>query len=155
MKGLIVRHAREEDIPEIMRIIHDAFIIYMENGSLPCPPSALFETEDEVMEDIQKKCVIVAEHKGRVSGSLRLEFKDEEAYLSRFAVDPSLHRAGIGNALLLAADEEAVKNGCKKIVLHTSLSAKNLVRLYKTHGFLVCNINTDRGYRRAKLVKNI
>lgn len=155
MKGIVVRAAKAEDVREIMRIIHDAFLIYMENGCLPNPPSALFETEIEVAEDIRKKCVLAAEVNGRLSGTLRLSFKNGEAYLSRFAVDPSLHRSGIGKALLDFAAGEAIKNGCTEISLHTSLDAKNLVRLYKAHGFSVCEINTSRGYRRAKLVKNL
>lgn len=155
MKGIIVRRAKNEDIPEIMRIVREAFLIYMENGGLPSPPTALFETESEVLEDLRKKCVLAAEKNGRLSGTLRLAFKDGEAYLSRFAVDPSLHRSGIGKALLDYAAEEALKNGCTEISLHTSLDAKNLVRLYKANGFNVCEINTSRGYRRAKLVKNL
>ncbi len=153
MKGIVVRRAKDCDVPEIMRIIHDAFLIYMENGCLPSPPSALFETESEVSDDIRKKCVLAAEVNGRLSGTLRLDFKNGGAYLSRFAVDPSLHRSGIGKALLDFAVGEAVKNGCTEISLHTSLSAKNLVRLYRANGFSVCEINTSRGYRRAKLVK--
>ena len=153
MKGIIVRRAEDCDVSEIMRIIHDAFLIYMENGCLPTPPSALFETESEVCDDIHKKCVLVAEVKGRLLGTLRLDFKNHEAYLSRFAVDPSLHHSGIGKTLLDFAVVEAVKNGCTEISLHTSLDAKSLVRLYRTNGFSVCEINTSRGYRRAKLVK--
>lgn len=153
MNGLTVRKAGKKDIPEIMRIIREAFLIYMENGCLPSPPSALFETADEIYRDICKKCVLVAEYKGCVAGTLRLEFGGNRAYLSRFAVDPAFQRAGIGGKLLAAADEECVSCGCTAITLHTSMSAKSIVRLYKSHGYSVVEINGDRGYKRGKLEK--
>lgn len=155
MNCVTVRSARPEDIPEIMNIIHEAFLIYMENGCLPSPPSALFETEDELRLDMEKKCVLAAEIKGRVSGTIRLEFDGERAYLSRFAVAPSLHRSGIGKALLNEAEAQARTRNVRELSLHTSLEAKNIVRLYKEHGYIVRNVNCDLGYKRAELVKKL
>ena len=90
---------------------------------------------------------------GTAVGTLRLDIRGKEAYLSRFAVDRNHRNMGIGKALMGVADQYLIKKGVKKVTLHTSSRYGALMRFYYSRGFFVEAIETDRGYLRARMVK--
>ena len=84
-------------------------------------------------------------------GTLRLDIKEDQAYLSRFAVDRNCRNSGVGKSLMSMVDKYLMDKKVNK-VFHTSSKHTLLMRFY--YGRIYTEeIETDRGYLRAKLVK--
>lgn len=152
--SFIIRQAAEEDAESIYSILQDAFKEYRLITGVD-KLDALSETADEIRKDIKNKMVYVAVIDDKIVGTLRLEIKDNEAYLSRFAVDPESRNIGIGKSLMSVVDKYLKEKGVSKVTLHTASRHGELMRFYYGQGFYVEAIETDRGYLRARLVKEI
>lgn len=76
------------------------------------------------------------------------------AYISRFAVHPSLQKLGVGNVLFTQAEEYMETCGYQSVVLHTALTNAPLVRFYMKRKFKLIETKTDRGYPRGTFVRN-
>ena len=111
------------------------------------------ETEDDILFEIQSKPVYVAEIDGVIVGTVRLDIHGTESYLSRFAVASNTRNSGIGKSLMSVVDKHLSSNGVKRVTLHTASKHFALMRFYYGRGFYVETIETDRGYHRARLVK--
>lgn len=149
-----IRKADFNDAFEIHNITLKAFAEYAADTTAN-RIDALTETEDDVKSDIEKKLVLAAEYRGRLSGSLRLEVSEKSAYLTRFAVRAENRSNGIGSALIDHAADVMRRSGVEEIYLHTDLNMHTLVEFYKRHGFAVKSFENTRGYTRALLVKKI
>lgn len=153
---IIIRKAGLEDAPAIFTVIQESFKKYCENSGLDDLPDALRETVEDIRKDILTKQVLVAVLDGTISGTLRYQIRpDQTAFLTRFGVLPAFHGAGIGQSLMHEVDEQLIKAGVKRIFLFTAAKNKNLVRFYTGRGFYVESANTDRGYLRALMVKDL
>ena len=148
-----IRNAVRSDAEVISKITKAAFEDYAKH--LPSPPEALTETVSDIESDIKEKCVLIAECDGQILGTLRLSIKDGGAYLSRFAVNPDAQSLGIGKQLLNQADIQAREMKADSIRLHTASESQSLMNFYTANGYRILEINTDRGYSRATLIKNI
>ena len=152
--GFEVRHATEKDIPDIIRITREAFLKYCELSKVSQNIEALNETVEDIKRDIETKEVYVAFIDDVPVGSVRVEiFEDNHAYLSRFGVREDYQNNGIGKILMNVVDTSMRQKGVKQIELHTASSFCSLVRFYYGRGFYIEEVKTDRGYLRAKLVK--
>jgi len=153
---ITIRKAILEDVPTIFYVIQESFKKYCENSGLEEPPDALRETVDDIRKDILTKQVLVAVLDGKIVGTLRYQIlADLTVYLTRFGVLPSFHRAGIGQSLMNEVDDQLIKAGVNRIFLYTAAKNKDLVRFYYGRGFYVESTNTDRGYLRALMVKEL
>ena len=76
---------------------------------------------------------LVAVRRGSVVGTCRLRFPRGQCKLERMAVDRSLRRTGIGEALMREAEREAVGQGVTEIVLHAQREAE---AFYSACGFV-------------------
>lgn len=153
--SFIVRQAALEDAEAIYTILQDAFKEYSLITGVE-KPDALCETVDDIKRDIQSKMVYVAViDDKKIVGTLRLEINGKEAYLSRFAVDPKSRNNGIGKSLMSVVDKYLKEKGVHKVTLHTASRHGELMRFYYGRGFYVEAIETDRGYLRARMVKEI
>jgi predicted N-acetyltransferase YhbS len=56
---------------------------------------------------------LVAEQNGAVTGCVYVELRGERAYLGLLAVDPQLQQAGLGSALMKAAEDHSARAGCR------------------------------------------
>jgi len=149
---LIIRRATVEDAPYIFTIIQKAFKEYSKiTGQTNL--EALAETVEDIAEAIQTKIVFVAVINGNIVGTVRLSINGDEAYLSRFAVDSGNQNNGIGKYLINEVDAYLKKMNVKKVTLHTSSKHDVLMRFYYGVGFYAEAIETDRGYLRARMVK--
>ena len=148
-----IRLAREKDIPAIMEMTKEAFLKYKEASG--CDHlDALNETYDDVKSDIENKIVLVAIDDGEYVGSVRVEiFPDKTAYLTRFGVRVSNQNTGIGKSMMCLIDKSMKEKGVKRISLHTGSKIIPLIRFYYGRGFYIESTETNRGYIRAKLVK--
>ena len=148
----MIRRASVGDAPAVYAILQSAFKEYAKITGLD-KLEALFETVDDIRGEIESKAVHVALIDGCIVGTLRLDIHGDQAYLSRFAVDNHNRNIGVGKSLMHVADKYLRHKGVKKVTLHTDSRHGALVRFYYSRGFFVEAIETDRGYLRARLVK--
>lgn len=63
-------------------------------------------------------------------------FKQDDVVLfGKFAVEPSLQQKGLGGLLMDFVEQQAVKNGRKRMVLDTSEKALHLIGYYSKRGY--------------------
>lgn len=150
--SFIIRRAIEDDAPAVFSILQTAFKEYIKITGLT-KLEALSETIEEIRKEIASKAVYIAVIDDETVGTVRLDIQAEEAYLSRFAVDQNNRNIGIGKALMNVVDKFLKGKGVKKVTLHTASKHNVLMRFYYSRGFFAEAIETDRGYLRARLVK--
>ncbi len=148
----IIRRAEPSDAESLHSILQTAFQEYAK-ATGQSTLEALSETIDNVKQEIIDKPVYVAEIDGEIVGTVRLEIHGDTAYLSRFAVSGSTRNIGIGKSLMNVVDKHLASNGVKRVTLHTASRHFALVRFYYGRGFFTEAIETDRGYLRARMVK--
>jgi len=83
--------------------------------------------------------------------------RDGVFHFGQYGVEPRLQGAGIGKALLTAAEREARLAGATELALDTSERATDLIQLYQRWGFrLVEEIQWEgRNYRSFVLSKSL
>jgi predicted N-acetyltransferase YhbS len=150
--SFIIRRAAVEDAPAVFSILQTAFKEYSSITGLT-KLEALLETVEDIRQEIASKAVYIAVIDDAIVGTVRLDIHGEEAYLSRFAVDHNNRNIGIGKALMNVVDKFLQGKAVKKVTLHTASRHNVLMRFYYSRGFFVEAIETDRGYLRARLVK--
>lgn len=150
--SFIIRRAEEADASSVFAILQSGFQEYAGiTGQQKL--EALSETVEDIRKEIASKAVYIAAIDDRIVGTVRLDIHQEEAYLSRFAVDHNSRNIGIGKALMNVVDKYLSGRGVKKVSLHTASRHHALMCFYYGRGFFVEAIETDRGYLRARLVK--
>lgn len=151
--GFHIRLATENEIPDIQKITKISFQKYIRNAGLS-DIEALNETYDEIKKDIENKLVFVAFINDIPVGSVRISVKDDNtAYLSRFGVINQHQNQGVGKSLMSVIDGVMLEKGIKRLELHTAAKYFDLVRFYYGRGFYISEVNEDRGYKRALMVK--
>lgn len=149
---LTIRRATVKDAPYIFSIIQKAFKEYSKiTGQTNL--EALAETVEDIEEAIKTRTVFIAVMDDNIVGTVRISIEGDQAYISRFAVDFDNQNNGIGKALMNEADTYLKKMHVKKVTLHTSSKHDVLMRFYYGIGFYAEAIETDRGYLRARMVK--
>jgi ribosomal protein S18 acetylase RimI-like enzyme len=154
---IIVKKATHDDIPAIHTITMEAFQKYALDLGLPDQVHALKETYESIEADLEKKIVLVAWAGNKPVGSIRCEAlpPGNIGYISRFGVRPDTHNMGVGKALLVAIEKEAIKQGVTLLTLHTASKMSSLVRFYYGMGYYIHSTTTDRGYIRAYFCKEL
>ena len=153
-KNFIVRKALKKDIPDILRITKEVFQNYKEAAGIEYKIPALLDTYEYVEQEIKEKMFLVATIDDIVVGSVRVEIRDDgTAYLSRFGVDVSQQRNGVGAILIDGVDEVMKELGIEKLYLHTASKVLLLIKFYYGKGFYIDSTTKDRGYIRALLCK--
>ncbi len=148
-----VRLAEESDIESIMEITREAFEKYREMTGVT-KLDALSETYDDVKRDIENKVVLIAMSDGEPVGCVRVEvLTDSTALLTRFAVKVTCQNNGIGKSMMNHVDKIMHKKGVKSIALYTASKVAPLIRFYYGRGFYIESTDTERGYIRARLIK--
>lgn len=156
MEQILLKRAKKEDAPDILRITKRAFDVYAQEVRKRESIAALYETLDDVLSDIQNKYVYVAKLDGDIVGSVRFEVLDQGiAYLSRFAMDPDVRDLGIGGLLLEKVRLKALSLGVRAITLHTASKMRATVAFYLKNGYYIHSISKDSDYIRAFMVNEL
>ncbi len=183
MNSCHIRQATLSDIPEMHHLISVAMTQYAKDSAIPTLLDALLETEEDLKGYVLQDHFLLAFQGGKLAGTLRIsnygensrsadgaestkiaeaagesnltsDFSPKTAYISRFAVDPSIQKLGVGSALFNQADEYLKACGYQRIVLHTALTNAPLVRFYMKRKFKLNETQTDRGYPRGTFVRD-
>ena len=152
--SFIIRRAQVSDAADIKQIMKFAFEKYASDAGITSNVEALFESCEQIEEDIRNKYVYIALVDGMAVGSLRVEVnEDKTAYLTRFGVRSGFGNMGIGKSLMSLVDKLMIEKGVEQLKLHTASTYKELIRFYYGRGFYIDSTSKDRGYIRALLVK--
>lgn len=136
----------EIDVSEVelgpMRRRHLRQVLKIEAQVYPRPwSSALF------LQEIARKSdrhYMVARHAGQVVGYAGMMTAGPEAHITTIAVDPEVHRQGIGMKMMIALADTAIERHCRSISLEVRKSNSGAQRLYERFGFQPVGIR--RGY---------
>lgn len=144
--------AKTKDVETVLSIRKDAFAFYQESISPTALIDALTETAEEVYHQITDTDVYLLLDNQNAVGTIRVSIKiDGTAKISRFGFISSYRDKGLGSILLNYILSELKKAGIQKTYLYTALMNESLISFYKIHDFHITNVNSDRGYQRARM----
>ena len=133
------RDATPADAGALFGLTHAAFFEFA--GDVP-PPSALFESEAEVREELESGAsALLAERGGKLAGAVRYRVERGVLHFFRLAVSPSFRRQGIAGALLAALEERAKEGGCTKISCHVRTQVTRNVEMYEHRGYALVGLD--------------
>lgn len=156
MESIVFKKAAATDASEIKRVTKKAFIKYAKEIHKENHVEALFETDEQILFDIENKNVYLCEVDGETVGAVRFEILGEGiAYLSRLAVDPEIQSLGIGGLLLEKVRIECEKQDVRAITLHTASKMRSSVSFYLKNGYYIHSITRDKEYIRAFMVNEL
>ncbi len=150
--SFIIRRAEPADAPDVYEILQKAFHEYAAAAGIK-ELEALKETISDIDREIREKVVYIAIIDSHIVGTVRVDITGEDAYISRFAVNSTHRNIGIGKSLMNLVDKYLISEKVKKVYLHTASRYGTLMRFYYGRGFYVDSVTHDRGYPRARLVK--
>lgn len=150
--SFIIRQAEVSDAGDVYAIIQKAFREYAEAAGLT-NVEALKETPADIEKAIREKVVYIALIDKVIVGTVRVDITGDTAYISRFAVNSSHRNIGIGKSLMNLVDKYLISKNVRQVSLHTASKYGALMRFYYGRGFYVESVSHDRGYPRARLVK--
>lgn len=152
--SFVVRKAKTEDANDIYNIIQESFKKYMEDSKLDGTIEALNESIIDIKKEVNIQNIFIAYINNEPVGTIRFEIdNNNEVHISRFGVRLDYHNIGIGKSLMNIIDSEIKELGLKKAYLYSASKYTDLIKFYYGRGFYVESTNTDKGYIRAKLVK--
>ena len=70
-----------------------------------------------------------------IIGCVYLKKEREHLYLGMLTVAPDMQAKGIGKLLLKAAEEKAIEDGCKSVVMTVITSRYELIKWYRRNGY--------------------
>jgi len=136
---LVIRPATGRDQPAIFALYRDLEGVYdlAEHGDDP-GEEALWET---VAADTRQQ-ILVAEHDGRVTGSLTIVIVPNLGHRGRpwaavenVVVAPEARGRGVGTTMMRRATEIARSHGCYKVVLSSNVNRPEAHRFYENLGW--------------------
>jgi ribosomal protein S18 acetylase RimI-like enzyme len=151
--SFIIRRAEASDAGDVYAILQKAFREYAEAAGLT-EVEALKETIADIEKEIRDKVVYIALIDKVIVGTVRVDISGDTAYISRFAVNSSHRNIGIGKSLMNLVDKYLIAKNVRQVSLHTASRYGALMRFYYGRGFYVESVSHDRGYPRARLVKD-
>jgi GNAT superfamily N-acetyltransferase len=124
-----IRLANSADTPELLRITNTAFAIetFLEGTRIGA---------EGLIELTSKGAFLLAEDPlNRVIASVYVELRGERGYFGVLAVDPSQQGAGLGRAMVEAAEDFCRQRGCKEMDITVLSLRPELLPFYRKLGY--------------------
>ncbi|MEV7694472.1 GNAT family N-acetyltransferase [Microbacterium sp. NPDC089189] len=135
MSDIRIRPIEPDDAGETLTLQRAAFVqeaqIY---GGTDMP--ALTQTLEQVAAELSDNLGSVALLGTRMVGVVRARRDDDLLLIGRLAIAPDVQGAGIGSALLAAAEERGRDAGCTHAELFTGSMSEANLRLYRREGYV-------------------
>jgi GNAT superfamily N-acetyltransferase len=135
----ISRWTSADRLDDILAMVHSAFAEFQ-------PPSGVL---DETVADLAARqrngIVLVAQVGDEFVGSLFCERKGDALYLTRMVSAPAWRKAGIGRALLQAAEGDARRLGVSRLTLRVRVTLPGNLAYFKRAGFVETGAGQDPG----------
>lgn len=104
---------------------------------------------------LREKEVWLAEDGAALVGALVLEPRDGDFVIESVATDPTRQSAGLGRALLSAAEQRARDLGYNVVRLYTGSSLSHLIAWYSRHGYVVERIEVLSDRSITHMIKHL
>ena len=125
---------------ETLRRRHLRAILAIEHQVYPRPWTiGIFTTEIEGMARGDRYYVVALDG-GRLIGYAGMLFTLDEAHITNIAVDPSLHRSGVGKRLMLELMGEGRRRSTRNVSLEVRASNTAAQEMYEAFGFTTAGI---------------
>lgn len=145
---ITIRPARLDDTATARAIIEAAYHHYIPRiGRRPGP------MDDDHADQIAEGQMLILERSGVAAGVLVLMETPDGFILDNIAVHPAHHGAGLGRALLIHAEQEAIRRGYNAITLYTNAAMTENIALYGRIGYVETKRVGEKGFRRVYMTK--
>jgi GNAT superfamily N-acetyltransferase len=144
-----IRPADAADLPEIERIVSDAYTKYIERIGKPPGPML-----DDYRTHVRAHAAWVLDEDG-VAGLIVLLPEDDYLLLDNVAVDPARHGWGFGRVLMEFAEREAKRRGYDELRLYTHQKMTENVAMYARLGWQETGRSQQDGYDRVFFRKRV
>jgi GNAT superfamily N-acetyltransferase len=146
----VIRRAVVADVPTIERIVHDAYMKYVDRIGKPPGPML-----DDYAARVAAGEVSVCARGDGIAGILVLEPAADHLLLDNIAVAPAWQGRGVGRLLLDFADAEARRVGHAELRLYTHVLMHENIALYTKLGWLEYGRGEQAGFQRVFMRKPV
>jgi ribosomal protein S18 acetylase RimI-like enzyme len=151
--SITIREANDTaaDVDAIVRIVNAAFEIERE----------FREGDRTSAADIRllmvRETFLVAADAGTLVGAVEVRVDGTRGYFGMLAVDEAARRAGVGRALVAAAEEFCRRAGCTRMTMSTGEDRAELIPYYEKQGYRVTAIesSTSAAFKRKIRIVNM
>jgi ribosomal protein S18 acetylase RimI-like enzyme len=130
VSDVAIRRAQSTDGPAIARVINAA---YRKAEAFFIRGDRIDETE--VARMLERGRFLLAGRDAALLGSVYVEDRGDHGYIGLLSVDPELQRAGLGRALMAAAEESLVAAGRSRVELVVVNLRQELPAWYGKQGY--------------------
>ena len=145
-----IRKANATDVRALSQCVDNAYQHYIER--LGKPPGPMLDDYEQI---IASQIVYVADFENNIAGIVVLIPTRDPILLDNLAVDPGYQNKGIGNALLIFAENMASDLGHKTIQLYTHELMHENVSYYQSKGYTISHRIKEKGYQRIYMSKEL
>jgi ribosomal protein S18 acetylase RimI-like enzyme len=146
-----IRPAVAADLPDIDRIVGDAYRRYIDRIGRPPAPM----TYDYAAAIDGDEHVVVLVDDGAVAGVLVTVTHPDHVHVETVAVDPSAQGRGHGRTLLEYAESQARSRGVGQVRLYTNEAMTENLAMYPHLGYVEVDRRVEDGYKRVYFVKDL
>lgn len=134
--------AAESDIPQLLTLINRAYRGVVSKKGWTTEANLLegdVRTDAEGLTGLLRRenAVILkyTDDTGALTGCVFLEKNGDRQYLGMLSVDPERQARGTGKKLLAAAEDRALRTGCRSIYMRVFMQRSELIAWYERHGY--------------------
>lgn len=159
-----VRIKNPDDAAKLLDLMKRAMMFYAQEAQLPLYRkdgtyylSALNESRGDVIQAIRQEDFLAFQYHGSFIASARLvtDYKEKKSLLTRFSVDPKLHRSNVSEFFLDTLITYARNQGIDELYLYVAQENKRLMELLRSRNFLLYSVNSGRPYSKVCLIKTL
>lgn len=131
-----IRNTTYEDCAAILECLRSAFAPYRESYTSEAFLDTVLTPETFRHRLSEMSVVVATSTSGEVVGTIAYKvLEGGEGHPRGMAVHPAWHGTGLSNSLLLTAENELRKAGCKLITLDTTEPLNRAIRFYEENGY--------------------
>jgi ribosomal protein S18 acetylase RimI-like enzyme len=139
---MLVRPADASDLPEVERIVRDAYTKYIVRIGKPPGPML-----DDYATHVRQHALWVTGTP--LAGLIVLLGEGDHLLLDNIAVDPACQGQGVGRTLMQFADLEARRRGYRELRLYTHETMVENIALYSRSGWVQTGRGMQDGFARV------
>lgn len=145
----MIRPSHSGDLATVRDIVDAAYRHYI--ARIGKPPGPMLDDYAQRIADGQTW--VFEQPDGQIAGILVLEDHPDGLLLDNIAVSPASQGQGVGRALLLFAEAEALRRGYRDLRLYTHALMTENIALYGRIGFVETGRVTEKGFDRVYMTK--
>ena len=150
--NIVIRECLKEDLPDVLRLIQAAFA--EQKGVVDPPSSAERQVLEGLEKDLETSSILIAQDNSssEIVGCVILKPKDESLYIGKLSVSPNRRSEGIAFKLMKQAEEIAIENGFRSLLLSVRLVLVEQQAYYERFGFKEVSLGTHEGFSEPTFI---